>query len=1679
MNKLTSNPQRGEGRTERRGRHRRRQPLGTPTATAPATIATPPTPPVEVATTTDIGDGKTRTYTRIGWLHNGSNSFALLDTGAEVEALISDAEATRIGAVARKDSNTTLSLCGGRSSMTTCGTVTLQPLIYGIDAYGEDCHTLLPELEAKVVDAVLAPYGVLIGARFLEKVSARIDVEQRWWRIGTHAAYTRGPLLPEASAGDDEKDSDNAPEHTTDDMLAATREHLRMLTGDAVAQMRTRIGSFRKRPTRAMTLPAEMAALDSVGLADRLEEAHTKAAQAQLEQVAAAELENKSKIAEEWAKAISEFAPRVALTAGTIGEATWRLNETQRSELAGIFQSAARQLCSAQLLPRSPQAHLPVAVTFDVNPEAKPTAEGVKRGLSADKQEAAMEKVDVLHAAGLIEAAKHPDWVHAVVLAKKKDGTYRFAIDYRPLNAALRPQLYPLPDTEALLRKLATKRIFSTYDMSDAFWHLGLQPRDRPFTAFHVPGRGTYQWTVLPMGIQPATAAWQANMERVFAPLLGRGVDIFVDDMVLSADTPEELLRLTREVHALISKYDLRIGAKKARMFVEEIEFLGRTVSFGRIAVAERHITAIKEFAKPTTVHDLQRFLGLVNYQRAHLRRLGDHMAPLVEMQKTAMAAHGMASNGVKKKEVNVKLQWTPESDAAFVELRQQLATPPALCVPDMRSLAGRVRLETDACTETAGRPGGVGGAAFWQDDAGTWRMVMAYSRTLKPAERKYAPVEVEMLGAIELLRAAAWLVSKAGSVELITDHQALQFVAKIGSVEHGRLARWAARLLDGDIRITYRRGADNVVADALSRAPRIEASSPTGDVVAAVDDIDIRTQMRAMPSASFDAVFIDYPWKHDTDRHERWFKRLPDEVWMELDLLRVMAADAVVFIAVPDCLLLKALDVTRKLGLSYHRSIQWWKNRAVPSRIWPNCKWEHILIASRGQPTKVLRQRHGVEGAVIADVREPCRKPDELYKAMEEMLRPDARRLDLFARERRPGWTPLGDEIDKFAEVAAVTTRTGGDPPLAPSPAASPTYIIPNEPTNDTPGTPEPSAATTPTPTPPPPERTAPAVAEWSETATDLLLFAQDKKLYTRIRTAAAMEGCGKDNDEAARSWLQTRKAHIAWMQVPPQVIERFVKLTKEIPPVAVIASGHPDHWLTEEELERHSDAQLVLPILRAPTAEGQVAYVPDSAKEMRKWLIGEAHAKATRHSGVTKTIGELKRAGWWLHGKCTTEVKRFVAECEVCQRLKPDHPRRTHFEAGEHDVPAAFGYHVHIDTMGPREGKFVISMTDALTKWPEAVVVESKEAAEVAVALHREWICRYGAPRLLTSDRGSEFCNQVLNELRAAHAIKHMRTTPYHPQSNGIEERAHRTIKSLLRTIMAEQKVDEWVQALPEALRVLRATVHRSTGHSPARLVLGRELTMGPKLFESDPIVKATAAGKLAMEPMPPVEVLDAETQRRADEMQRMHEDLWARLTGKLEAGRQQTAAKDPYANFKVGTYVRFFRGELAEINSAGNEDLWSEVHRVVDRVAGVSLVLCQAGDPLRSNTQSAMRCKIVALTDDKRAEFDKLYEETMAQINDNRRHRADKHDWAEDRWVIEEILGERGTGDGRQLEIRWQGHPVSTWEPFSRMAQDVPAMVKRYEAARKRAERANRSRGRRNSEEKRGAERAPRRK
>jgi transposase InsO family protein len=137
----------------------------------------------------------------------------------------------------------------------------------------------------------------------------------------------------------------------------------------------------------------------------------------------------------------------------------------------------------------------------------------------------------------------------------------------------------------------------------------------------------------------------------------------------------------------------------------------------------------------------------------------------------------------------------------------------------------------------------------------------------------------------------------------------------------------------------------------------------------------------------------------------------------------------------------------------------------------------------------------------------------------------------------------------------------------------------------------------------------------------------------------------------------------------------------------------------------------------------------------------------------------------------------------------------------------------------------KYLLVKMDYFSKWPEVYPLPNQEARTVATVLVREFFCRFDIPMELHSDQGRNFESELMKEVCAILGIHKTRTTPYHPQSDGMVERFNRALAAQLSLFVNENHTD-WDEHLSTVLLAYRTAVHKSTGQTPAKMMMGREL-------------------------------------------------------------------------------------------------------------------------------------------------------------------------------------------------------------------------------------------------------------
>lgn len=413
---------------------------------------------------------------------------------------------------------------------------------------------------------------------------------------------------------------------------------------------------------------------------------------------------------------------------------------------------------------------------------------------SPAKREAIEQNLSDMMEEGIIKPSKSP-WASPVVLAPKKDGSMRFCVDYRKLNAITIRDAYPIPRIDDTLDSLQEARYLSTLDLRSGYWQVAMDKESKEKTAF-ITHKGLYEFNVMPFGLTNAPATFQRLMDIVLAGLKWQCCLVYIDDIVIYSPTFDKHLEDLGKVFSALREANLKLKVSKCCFCRKEMKYLGHIVTQDGIKPDPALVNAVMQFPRPKSIKDVQSFLGLTGYYRRFISNYAKIAEPLLKQLRQVQ-------------ERNYHLHWSSDCTVAFDTLKHKLTSAPIMRTPDFTE---PFILEVDACEYGLG-------AVLTQEYEGK-KFVIAYaSRTLSAPERKYGATEREAL-------AIVWATQhfrpylEGVKVLIRSDCKALQWLKDSKDVS-GRLARWAMKLSAFQIEsIQYRPGKANGNADSLSRNP-------------------------------------------------------------------------------------------------------------------------------------------------------------------------------------------------------------------------------------------------------------------------------------------------------------------------------------------------------------------------------------------------------------------------------------------------------------------------------------------------------------------------------------------------------------------------------------------------------------------------------------------------------------------------------------------------------------------------------------------------------------------------------------------------------------------------------------------------------------------------------------------
>ena len=296
--------------------------------------------------------------------------------------------------------------------------------------------------------------------------------------------------------------------------------------------------------------------------------------------------------------------------------------------------------------------------------------------------------------------------------------------------------------------------------------------------------------------------------------------------------------------------------------------------------------------------------------------------------------------------------------------------------------------------------------------------------------------------------------------------------------------------------------------------------------------------------------------------------------------------------------------------------------------------------------------------------------------------------------------------------------------------------------------------------------------------------------------------------------------------------------------------------------------------------------------------------------HFATDIMFEKIRKSYYWP--QMYENIKEYVQACDSCQRRGK--PKR---QTTLHPIPVYEPfYQIGIDFVGPlprtaRGKQYIIVAIDYLTKWPEARAVSEATAQKTAEFVYEQIICQHGCPKIILSDQGTHFNNNMVDKLLGKFKVNHLLSTPYHPQTNGLVERFNKTLCESLAKLAL--RTNDWDLFIAPTLFAYRTSKNATIKIEPFFLVYGRDarLPVDQQNITSDNVTPETLNDRLI---------------RLIDDVPQIREKARSQIT---EMQRKQKVRHDnklkKEVQYNIGDKVLYFEAAKAQSKSGKLDPKW----------------------------------------------------------------------------------------------------------------------------------------------------------
>ena len=979
---------------------------------------------------------------------------------------------------------------------------------------------------------------------------------------------------------------------------------------------------------------------------------------------------------------------------------------------------------------------------FHYIPTEGPPVQARARKLDPEKLAVAKAEIDKLVELGVCERGKS-DWSSPLLVttkpcnspctceSQKPCGGWRVCGDYRRLNTLTTDDRYPVRNLQDFNSDLRGKTIFSKVDLLKGYHQIPVNPSDVKKTAVITPF-GLFIFPRCPFGLKNAGQDFQRLMDKILGEI--PHVFVYLDDILIASSSKEEHLQDLETVFKILEANGLVVNRKKCVLGESTIEFLGHICDAHGIKPLPCKVEAIRKVKPPTTIKELQRFLGMINYYRRFIKAAAHHLYHLFE------------ALGSKPK----RLLWSPEMQTSFDAIKEALAAATMLHHPDPTL---PLALTTDASDVAIG-------AVIEQRGPSGWEPLAFFSKKLSDSQQKWSPYDRELHAVHKGVRHFKHML-EGRSFTIYTDHQSLvPSMVKKTDAQTARQSNQLSEISEYSTDIRYLEGKSNVVADALSR-PNGELKPPTVSNISQLysdmpEHIFRQDIGRMRESGTLGVHQVDYEDDDedcepeveeynptdDEEEEEEWETEANSDIFDEMEVrfnrLKARPSQPTPSVALPSSPSSKTASsaissLTPSVALPSSPSSVTASSAissSTPSVALPSSTSSNPAFSATSSKTSTTKAKQVSFAPTVSSVTRPPQPPQQPIDKRLQQLDEQARKQIESMPELNRFFTPRTNELASSSPT----------PPMGYKP-------VPEEKLEDL-------------------QLLVNSVNHYS---IDLEDMARQQALDPELRQLR----------REAQTGLSFRKV---------QVGSTF----------------------------------LFIDISNGPARP----FVPLS---YRKRIFNVVHGLG--HPGVERTRQSITDKFVWPNIK--QDVCKWARECIPCQQAKIH--KHVVPPIADFAVPPKRFQHLHLDlvSMPPSNGfNHLLTIVDRFTRWPVAIPIADMNAETVVDSLTHGWISTYGIPEIITTDRGSQFSSQIFTQLLRNWGIKHIMTTAYHPESNGMVERLHRRLKESLIALGDGERL-QWYWKLPMALLAIRTTIKPDIGASPSELVFGEGVAVPGQLI------------------------------------------------------------------------------------------------------------------------------------------------------------------------------------------------------------------------------------------------------